>query len=327
MRTGPRLATGFVDAPRVDAGGDIFPAPMQPRIPDARTIVLLLAVSVLVTIGTELIFKALEPAVLAGLIVLVLGSLYEVRSQILQTAEATQARSDKTLERLITYLRVERAYSPDDWLVLLMEEMLSLKMMAKDKPWELDRMRALLEQAIDTAKRDSGHPYTLVVAHEFDRALHMKRAIEHAKERVRAVSFDAGDYIDRFWADMFSEAYVRSNVEAAARGVKIDRVFVVADDVLTTKERQKTAKLRALLKQLAGVPNITQKVLAIERVPEPLRTTTTSLLTVDDVFASESEGIVDGARVQLYALYGDKDLVRRLNDRFAQLYMIAKTWT
>lgn len=283
--------------------------------------------TVLTVFASNLAFHDLRQAVIAGILVGILGALFEVRLAIERNAETATLTSRQATERLIKYLRIADAYSDNDWIIEILSSVLSLKPAAERNNHTRARCEAVLRAAIDQASRDVGSFFRVETgSNELERILRLREVVANARDYVWAVSFDVDDYLNRFCSQVFGSEYVRANVETATRGVVVKRIFVVSRDTLSGNSREKHEKLKAIVKSLrkAGGKNINSYVVALEDLPDALAGVTTSFLVCDDYVASESNGTAAGAAVTGYVSYGEfESAVRPLRKRFEQLQLHA----
>src|ERR1043166_5367384 len=94
------------------------------HLPQWRILAFLLGFSAGTIILTHLIFHDIREAIIAGLLVGILGLLFEIRIELLESTRESLDVSTKAFDRLIKHLELDRAYSESDWLVAFMEDVL-----------------------------------------------------------------------------------------------------------------------------------------------------------------------------------------------------------
>lgn len=275
----------------------------------------------------EIVFDELRQAIIAGLLVGILAALFEVRLAIQDTGRSTIESTREYSERLVNYLDLRNVYTENDWLLKYLQGVIELKQVAEQQVHDLARFQSIISQALEDARREVGTPYSEPTGdNEMRRIILLNEAVISSKEYVWAVSFDAYGYMERFWnADVFSKEYNASNIEAAKRGVKIERIFVVEKKAGAAGDKEKWKKLLNHIRvQKRGSRNITVYVASIEDLPGSLKESNTSFLVSDDRVGSESSGMSNGTEIDGYVSYGDKAVIDTLKQRFNDLRAYAR---
>lgn len=277
---------------------------------------------------SEIIFDEWRQAIIAGLLVGILTTLFEIRLAIHTTGETTVNSTREYNERLYDYLDIRNVYSEDDWLLGMLKKIIELRQVSEQQRHDLRRFQGIIAQALDKARREVGTPYLVSTGdNELQRIILLNDAVIMSNNYIYAVSFDVNGYLERFWnAEVFSKQYNASNFEAARRGVNIERIFITEKRVVDGADREKHKRLMGHLRvQRRASRNIRVYLAAIEDLPESMRDSNTSFLVSDDYVGSESNGISNGKKIQGYVSYSDLEgVVEPLKKRFENLKLYAK---
>jgi len=277
---------------------------------------------------SEIIFDEWRQAIIAGLLVGILATLFEIRVAIQSTGETTVNSTKEYSERLLSYLNLRNVYSENDWLLGILQKIVELKQVSEQQLHDLTRFQGIITQALERARSEIGTPYRVTTGdNELQRIILLNEAVLMAKEYIYAVSFDAYGYLERFWsAEVFSKQYNASNIEAAKRGAQIERIFIVEKKVMDGSDKEKKKRLMSQLRlQRRASRNIHVYVAIIEDLPESLKGSNTSFIVSDDYVGSESNGISDGKPIQGYVSYSDREgVIEPLKQRFTNLKLYAK---
>ncbi len=287
---------------------------------------VVISFGIIATYVTELIFDDLKSAVIAGLVVSLYALLFELRLAIQSARE--DMRNDVTLssERLSAILAIQKDVYDNEWLRKTLGLIIELRKFSENQSHDLRRVEDIISEAIRRAREQIGTPHKIVTGRdELDRIYRLNNCLQEATRYVRAVTFDARDYLNEFWSAAFLNEYVESNAEAIKRGVIIERIFIVDQQVISDVNNPKHKKLKELLRRLKRCGNAMHLfTLAIQDIPEECSNSDNSFLVADDHVTSESSGKSDGVSIEGYVCYGDKDNVRPLLNRFEVLRSIAQ---
>lgn len=223
---------------------------------------LIFLFTIVTTYLSSLLFNDVRQSIIAGLLVGVLATLFEIRLAIESSSEKTVKSAKELSERLLESLNIQQTYTANEWLREILKRIVDLKQVAEQQIHDLARFQGIITQALDKARREVGTSFRIDTGDdELERIMRLKDIVANAKEYIYAVTFDVDDYLNKFWAKVFGSEYVKSNLEAARRGVEIERIFVVEKKIISGKQlndidKEKHDKLMSLVKALKRVKKI-----------------------------------------------------------------------
>jgi hypothetical protein len=87
--------------------------------------------------------------------------------------------------------------------------------------------------------------------HETERQIWLRNIIQGSKLYVKAVTSYDPIYWKNFWGrPNFSQEYVHANISAAERGVKVERIFILSDEILNGSDKYLCSLIQSFVKPM-----------------------------------------------------------------------------
>lgn len=237
-------------------------------------------------------------------------------------------------DRLAELIKLNNQYFHEDELFTMLERIVEARKLAIKRTDNTLAFHKIIYNAIDQIERELINGFRVETGEdEWERSKQLKEIVSGAKLYVYALTFDSNEYLNDFWAKVFAKEYVETNLEAARRGVKVERIFIVdskiiSGDKLSAEEQVTRERLIEISKSLSASNN-QSKVYWVSKqsLPDELKQTNTSFLVSDDLNASESNGMDRNKIISSYVVYRKPDIVDNLKKRFFSLRAYAKEIT
>lgn len=291
-----------------------------------RIALFIISSTTITTILISVYYPDYKLGIIASLIANALISMIEFRSTLSLEKDIGKTHIATAVERILILLKMHNSYFSNEKMLFTFDTLLKLREVAELRPHDVERFDDIIIDSIDKIKKEIGQPFRKLTGDdELYRSIKLKQAIQYANNYVYALTYDANNYLNRFWAGNFGREYVETNLQVAGRGVIIERVFIVDENVftgqnMTDEEKEKREKLVDMSNNLRkGMPNCRVYWASKQRIPDKLKFTDTSLLVCDDHVGSESNGTSNGKYVDGYVSYGDRETVELLKERFLRL--------
>jgi hypothetical protein len=256
---------------------------------------------------------------LTGAVVIFLQQ-HEVLNELSDLKSTSENASDLANQKFMALLQINKEFYLDKWLFDRLGKLCEIKRRTQGRRIHLRRD---LEKAIDLAFDRCTATYTLTFPRDQEsaRQIRLKMAVEDAVNYVYAVTYDADDYAEMFWAGEFQREYIRANAAASQRGVRVSRVFVVGEDIISGDDNNERKKIlsKAIRDHIRRRISVT--VVSKNNLPPGWAGHTRSFLVCDDCVASESytpssnQSLDDHG----YVSYNDLDNIDKLKVLFQNL--------
>jgi hypothetical protein len=128
--------------------------------------------------------------------------------------------------------------------------------------------------------------------HETERQIWLRNIIQGSKLYVKAVTSYDPIYWKNFWErPNFSQEYVYANISAAERGVKVERIFILSDEILNGSDTYLCSLIRSFVKPMLNKSaNLQTLFVSSSQIPPSHSNYKTSnFLFSDDAFVGFSE--------------------------------------
>ena len=261
-------------------------------------------------------------------------SLVEHLDRHLDVMTATRRQQDRKAIDLhkgieIAGIRVDEA--ADDWYVEVMQRLLqALREVNERNVQARPFAERIVESAVAKARKSIEEIQTIhYPSHrERRRIRRLCDAIRHSRKYVYAVSYDNDPHFELCWEVSGSHfggrelGYLEENQAAAARGVKVVRIFVLSDEAIHDRNSRKHKFIKNLVRAHRRFEGDGSEVFVMRKaeVPDDLVKDARSSMLCDDVFASES---YHGTEIDGYIELNGPS-IDRLEALHMQLRMIAK---
>lgn len=275
---------------------------------------------ILVAIAFEVLFWDVQYALLAGIMAIGVTNTYTLLSEAKEHKNHTTSTIAEHIRKIVDVLKIQNAFFDDKWLNSVFNELVEL--IKTTHPHDLERVKGVISGSLQNSKEAIGSPMYYEEKNELERMVHINKAVNNTQQYVCAVTFDTNNYFENFWQGV-NEDYVTVNLEAAKRGVMIERIFVMSETVLQPKSKdEKARKFRAIVNSLKkGGENIKIYAVPLERLQQQAQINPVSFFICDGVIASEAG---DDKEYFGYFSLNRADIVEKLRDRFDSIKLLAK---
>lgn len=289
------------------------------------TILSIIASATIFFVLPEYSWKNLGIAILGGLCLGIYAHTYQIIDLLKEHSQNTVTSIENHITKIVEFLKVHNEYFNDKWLFNMLRQLVDMVRFANYSPHELEKVQKVFDEAVKTAKQNVGAPHfdDNIENGEIGRILLLNKAISNAKHYVYAVSFDKEGYFDDFWQKINND-YLQVNIKAAKdRGVIIERIFVMDDDVIKDNKNQKNKKLRHIISDLKkGGKNLKNYVVSKSEISQSVQNGGSSFFICDDVIACESAN----EDHKPYFAMNHNEIVQKLKNRFESYKIKSILW-
>jgi hypothetical protein len=281
---------------------------------------LALALGVLVGLVSLSMGKAPELSFIAGLSATAVGYGFAILARI-DRAQDEIIRSRRTY---VDLLKIANEFYDDPWLHHLALDLVPLTKRAGNNVFE----RALVGHVVDKAVKEADDCLPKIVTFvgreaEITRATELVKIIGSAQSNLQAITYDEENF-KVFW-QIIGPHYTKANIEAAKRKVKIERIFILPDEVLQTTATHRTQELKRTVReqQEAGIDLRFISKELLKAIAPTVYASTTGFLICDERVFSASYVTVAGSKDCVGYICNGYDF-ENLTRRFTELRTFAK---
>lgn len=307
----------------------------QSRQQDKNQIIAAL-IGVIGTIIFPFIFKDLKQGIIAGLVTTLICLIFELRILLESIGQEKSTKIfdlvNNNSEKLAELIKVNNEFFYEDELFEILNKIVETRKLAISKANNTLAFKRIIFSAIEQIEKELINGFSIETGDdEWKRNNLLIEIINTAKSYIYALTFDDNQYFKDFWEyRVFTKEYIETNIEAAKRGVRIERIFIVDQKIisgnnLSPNEQSKREHLLKISEDLT-TSNSLCKVYWVskESLPDDMKQSNTSFLVSDDSNASESNGICKGNRIVSYVVYRKPEVVEHLTKRFFSLKNYSK---
>jgi hypothetical protein len=290
----------------------------------ASALTFFVFVIIVPSFGPEMIFKDTGEGIVASILVGIFFHTFQLFGELEKHKKDTADTIQVHIKKIVNVLRIQNEYFDDKWLFMVFDNVVDIVKFSKSNIHDLERVQGEIDNSLQKAKELIGAPFFIdnLERGEWSRIVYLNRAFENSQRIVQAVTMDERNYFDNFWQPLNS-GYSKLNVDAAKRGVTIQRIFVMDGIILKKGKDEKTKKFWDLILDLKkGGSNISIYFLDKRKLLEYKELGDTSFFLCDGVVASES-GREENNNGGYFSL-NDKDRYANLKQKFEILLRMAE---
>lgn len=262
----------------------------------------------------EFIFKSKDTEIIAAILIGIFTQVSQLFISINRNKTHTELTISMHIKKIVEMLKVHNDYFDNNWLFSVFNKIVNIIRLSENKPHDLHRVKEIIDNALMNSVKIIGEKYEInILSGEMERIVTLNEAVQRAQNYIFAITVDKNNYFENFWQDINKE-YINLNVQAAKRGVKIERIFIMSSDSFNPKTI-KGKKFSQLAKNLKlGGKNMKIFRADIENFPNIDQLN--SLFICDDVMASEAS---KNENENGYVIYNDVTLVNKLMTQFQSI--------
>jgi hypothetical protein len=285
----------------------------------------------------NLIFKAWEKSVIAGLIIGLYAFMYSLYNSFNKEAEEASVQNKEALrisrelsEKCVQLLKISNSFLHDEWLYYHINKVHDIHINVKTNRMHLQFVIEEINKGINSAelymngKRiDYGG-----LNGENKRQKKLKDIVSTSNHYVIAVTGYDPLYWEEFWnkKDGFSVQYRAANIEAAEkRGVKIDRIFIIPRAIINGEDNNECESIKKIALPMIGKsPNLNIYFLPEDRVsPELSNYKNVHFLVCDDMFVGLARNFSNQDQTESYISIAIKSDIEEMKEIFNDLLVEA----
>jgi hypothetical protein len=266
-----------------------------------------------------------KSAIIAGLIAAIhsyIGNLYDNLKA--DTQEIVQD-SRKLFERCISLIDIHNKSQGNPWLHKTLEDIVIVNE-ATHYDKVLSRfVRSQIDEGIhESQKIFKGQRWDSKGSEaETKRRRQLLDIINHSVTQINAVTSTDPTYLETFWQrDHFSQAYLQANLDAASRGVLIQRIFVLPETILSGADERGIQAIKTIIEPMLGKSENLQIYYVPEKNLSPFLATqgNQNFMIVDKLFTSMSFREKVDEESSGYLTIAMSSEISRMSDIFYSLF-------
>lgn len=273
------------------------------------------------------LFKDWQLAMVAGLVLGLYSYVYSLYNLFIKENREALKISRDFSEKCLSLLRIEDLYS-NNWLQDTLNRMVAIEKSAERHQTFLNFARTEISRGINEAEgvlRGKKIDYS-GWKKESERQVWLKDIVVSSKSYIKAVTSYDPVYWDNFWNRRgFSEEYTSVNIDAAKRGVVIDRIFILPDIILNGTDKNSCNQIRRIVApMLSQSSNLRIYFVSADRMPQSTsQYKTVNFLVADDLFVGFSEDFSKQTETYGYVAIACQDEVDKVLSIYRNLAMDA----
>lgn len=209
----------------------------------------------------NLMFKTWEKSLIAGLVIGLYAFMYSLYNSFSKEAEEANEKSQQALrisrelsERCVQLLKISNAFLYDEWLYCSINKVHDIHSTVKKNKTHLQFVTGAIDAGISDAEvfmNGKKIDYS-GWKEEGKRQRKLRTIVENSNYYVKAVTSYDPVYWENFWnkKDGFSESYRKTNIEAAKRGVFIERIFILPNSIINGEDKDGGRRIEKIVEPM-----------------------------------------------------------------------------
>jgi hypothetical protein len=286
-------------------------------------------------IGTGILnifFKSFEKSLIAGLMIGLYALIYSLYSTFKKESQEALKISKELSEKCIQLMNIHNAFLYDEWLYDHINKVHDIHINVKTNRMHLKLVIEEINKGIDSAElymKGKRIDYGGLNG-ENKRQKRLKDIVSHSDQYVKAVTAYDPLYWEEFWNNKngFSENYRKANIEAAERGVIIERIFILPRAIINGEDNDKSESIKKTAKLMIG-KNQNLKIYflpedIVDKIsPEVSNYKNVHFLICDDKFVGLARSFSSQSQTESFISIAIKSDIEEMKDVFNDLLVEA----